>query len=273
MSTTTAAPTRIEQRFADLAGEGRKAFIAYITAGDPDLDTTRDHVRRLEDAGVDVVELGIPFSDPVADGIVNQQAAARALAAGATYRKVCGRVASIRKASDIPLLFFSYLNPLLAGTYAANIRAGAKAGVDGYLILDLPGGATDDYVRPLREAGVNYIPLVTPTTAEARLPGLLRPAGGFVYAVSREGVTGMQKSMSGEAVGVVERARRHTRLPIAIGFGVSDAAQAAAAARAADGVVVGSAIVKALHEAGGSAPALRKVQRWVADMVRAVHGD
>lgn len=262
--------TRIDRRFADLAARGKKGFIAYVTACDPALGDTADAVLRLEQAGVDVVELGIPFSDPLADGRVNQDASTRALTAGARFRDVLEVAGRIRRHSNIPLLFFSYLNPLLAGGFGNTVRRAASVGVDGFLILDLPVEESSSYVQSLERERLNHVCLVTPTSPAERIRTIVRSAGGFVYCVSREGVTGMQKSLSSAALELVRRTKKYTRLPVALGFGISTPAQAASAARAADGVVVGSAIVARFAQEGPTAAGRARAARWVGRLVRAV---
>lgn len=262
--------TRIDRRFAELRARGKKGFVAYVTAGDPSLRDTEHIVLALEDAGVDIVELGIPFSDPLADGRVNQESAARALTGGATLPGVLEMVARLRRRTEVPILCYTYMNPIHAMGAARVVREAKAAGVDGLLFLDLPVEEADAYVQVLRQHDVNYITLVTPTTPAARIARIVRAATGFVYCVSREGVTGMQKKLAPQAVELIKRTRRLTALPVAMGFGISTPAQAATAARIADAVVVGSAIVKRFHEAPRTAAGRRQAAAWVGRMVRAV---
>lgn len=262
--------TRIDRRFEELWAAGRKGFVAYVTAGDPDLAATRDIVLRLEDAGVDIVELGIPFSDPLADGRVNQASAVRALASGTTLRGVLECVREIRSSSEMPLLFFTYMNPVHAMGVARLIAEASSAGVDGLLFLDLPVEEAAEYRPLIAREGLNNITLVTPTSPDERIARIARAASGFVYCVSREGVTGMQRSLGAGATDLVRRVRRFTRLPIALGFGISTADQARAASVAADAVVVGSAIVSRFHEAAPTASGRKAAAAWVRRMVRAV---
>ena len=243
-------PTRITRRFDQLRREGRKGFIAYVTAGDPTLRDTVRIVLELEKAGVDVVELGIPFSDPLADGRVNQEAAARALSHGATYEGVLNTVTGIRRHSDVPLLFFSYLNPLIARDLRITIASAAQAGVDGFLILDLPVEESAGWLAELERRGLDHVGMVTPTSPERRIRDIVRTSSGFVYCVSREGVTGMQKRLARSATQLVRRVKRFTDLPVALGFGISTPGHARAAAGAADAVIVGSAIVRKLEKEG-----------------------
>ncbi|MFH0953650.1 MAG: tryptophan synthase subunit alpha [Verrucomicrobiota bacterium] len=262
--------TRIETRFDELRRCGEKGFIAYVTAGDPGLKDTVDVVLRLEDAGVDIVELGIPFSDPLADGRVNQEAATRALDHGATLEGVLTCVRTIRRRSGIPLLFFSYLNPLLARGFDRTVEAAAAAGVDGFLVLDLPIEEARPYARSLSRHRLNNVCLVTPTSPDERIQRIVGASSGFVYCVSREGVTGMQKQLARAATELVRKTRRFTSLPVALGFGISSSDQARAAARVADAVVVGSAIVDRFASAPRTAGGRAETARWVKKLVRAV---
>ena len=259
--------TRIDRCFQTLRQARQKGFVAYLTAGDPDLDATYEQVLMMERAGVDIVELGIPFSDPLADGRVNQESAARALAGGATLDGVFDLVKRLRRCSEMPLLFYCYMNLLYAPGFEVTVRRAADCGVDGLLILDLPAEENGDYSAVLREAGVNQITLITPTSPAERIKKIVRPASGFVYAVSRTGVTGVQSALGPEAGDLLARARAVTKLPLALGFGISNPDQAAAAARDADAVVVGSALVQRLHEAGRSPAAQQAVEDWVRAMV------
>ncbi len=262
------AGTRIERCFADLQASNQKGFIAYITAGDPSLADTADLVLRLEDAGADIVELGIPFSDPLADGRVNQMSAARALAAGTTPRGVLQCVAAIRRRSQVPILLYAYLNLMLAGGFERNMRAAAAAGVDGLLLLDLPVEEAAEYAVILRRHNLNNTCLVTPTSPLARIRRIVASSTGFVYCVSREGVTGMQRQLAPAALRLVARTKSCTRLPVALGFRIATPAAATAAATAADAVVVGSAIVDRFHRAGRTGRAA--AARWVGGLIRAV---
>lgn len=262
--------TRIDRKFAELKKLGRKGFIAYITAGDPSPDRTPDMVFRLEKAGADVVELGIPFSDPLADGRVNQESAERALAAGTTLDRILSCVVNIRKNSDIPILFFSYLNPLEA--YGLEKLAGnaAEAGVDGFLILDLPVEEGSHHRAVLDRHGLNHVCLATPTSPEERLKRIVRNSTGFVYGVSRTGVTGMQRQLENDAVKLVTLTRKYTDIPLALGFGISTPEQARQAARLVDAVVVGSAIVDRFHREAQSAAGRKRAAAWVKKLIRAV---
>jgi len=263
-------PTRIDQCFTRLRERGEKAFIAYITAGDPSLESTVARVKLLEEMGADIIELGIPFSEPLADGQANQRAAERALSAGTSYEGILEAVREIRRFSDIPLVFFSYLNPLFVRGFERSVALAAEAGVDGMLLVDLSLEESESFTRDLESAGLNQVVLVTPTTPDSRMEGLLQHASGFVYCVSRAGVTGEQTELQKEASGVLERAGRFSPLPAALGFGVSTPEQAAAYAAMSDAVVVGSAIVNTFHEAGDTAEGRKRAAEKISKLVQAV---
>ena len=262
--------TRIDRRFETLQANGEKGFVAYITAGDPGLKETEDIVLRLGEIGVDIVELGIPFSDPLADGRVNQESAARALASGTTLDGIFKMVQRVRRHSDLPILCYTYMNPIHAHGAAGVLRDAAEAGIDGMLFLDLPVEESAPYVEWMRKFNVSNITLVTPTTPPARIARIVARASGFVYCVSREGVTGAQKSLGSAALDLVARTKELTTLPVALGFGINSPEHAKAAARAADAVVVGSAIVNRFHEAPSTAAGRRAAAAWVGRMVSAV---
>jgi tryptophan synthase alpha chain len=262
--------TRIDQRFDWLKDRRKKGFIAYVTAGDPTLKATVETVLRLEEAGVDIVELGIPFSDPLADGRVNQHAAMRALAHGTTLDGVLDCVSEIRKKSDIPIMFYSYLNLLIARGFENTIRRAAGAGADGFLILDLPVEEATPYGKVLERHQLNNICLVAPTSPDERIRSIVRASTGFVYCVSREGVTGMQKELSPAAVSLIKKTKRLTKLPVVLGFGISTPAQAQAAAREADAIVVGSAIVDRFASEPHTSRGRATAAAWVKTLVQAV---
>lgn len=262
--------TRIEQRFSDLAKSGKKGFIAYITAGDPSLEATKEMVQLLEDAGVDIVELGIPFSDPLADGRVNQESANRALEAGTTPEKVLAMIEDLRRITQIPIMCYTYLNPFHAVGYERMIKRCAKAGVDGLLFLDMPVEESGELVELMNENNINNIALVTPTSPPSRISQIVKSASGFVYCVSRAGVTGMQEKLSTGADKLVKTTKRFAALPVALGFGISTPELAAASASVADAVVVGSAIVNRFHQNGNSSEGRKNAAAWVGNMVKAV---
>lgn len=269
MTAAPASANRLDTRFARLRETGRKAFVAYITAGDPDLETTARLARAFESIGVDVLELGIPFSDPLADGVVNQLAAERALKAGVTLAGVLRMVARLRREGlKMPLVLFTYFNPIHRYGLEKFTRAAARAGVDGVLNLDLPPEESVAYVRLMRQAGLHPIQLIAPTTDRSRMNGITRNAQGFIYYVSREGVTGMRKNLAAGVAAKIREIRRHSRLPIVVGFGISTPQQVRAAAAAADGCVVGSAIVHRIGTLNGKASLVPQVTRWVASLIQ-----
>ena len=261
---------RIDKRFADLKAAGKKGFVAYIGAGDPDLDATRNLALAFDQAGVDVLELGVPFSDPLADGLVNQLAAQRGIESGTTTVGVLETVKQIRAESEIPVVLFVYFNLLHRFGFDRFIRDAKAAGVDGLLILDLPPEESDNYEQMMADAGLCNIYLVAPTTPETRMDLIAKRARGFIYYVSREGVTGMQSKVADTVTGRTAQLRAHTRLPIAVGFGISNPEQAAAVAQNADAVVVGSAIVNEIANLGDSPELVPNVTRFVKAMVDAV---
>lgn len=243
--------TRIGNLFAARKAEGRKAFIAYLTAGDPTPAHTASLVLALERGGADLIELGVPFSDPIADGPVIQRASYRALHAGATLSGLLETVREIRRRSEIPLLLFSYLNPLLRHGFGNLARDAAAAGIDGVLLTDLSVEEAGEPVKRLREHSLDTVFLAAPTSSERRLRLAAEHSSGFIYLVSRTGVTGQQTSLSSAIAPLVGRIRPLTDLPLAVGFGISTPEQVAEAARLADGVVVGSAIVQYIETHGG----------------------
>lgn len=261
--------SRIADTFARLRADGGRAFIAYLTAGDPSIEDTVNIVVRLAVSGVDIVELGVPFSDPLADGRVNAESAERALKAGATLARVLDAVRAIRCETPVPLVLYTYLNPLLARGFEPSVRRMAAAGVDGVLMLDLtPEEAGEEYAV-LHRAGIDPICLVTPTSTDQRIRRIVRHARGFVYCISRTGVTGARREISADAAAVLARVRRHTPLPLALGFGISTVQQVRQAAVLADAVVVGSALVRRVYEAGKDPSRRESVLRWVTRMARA----
>jgi len=240
--------SRIGPRFEQLRREGRKAFVAFLTAGDPSLERTVTAALELDRAGVDVLELGVPFSDPLADGPVIQRASERALRRGVTLSAVLDAVRRIREGSQIPLLLFSYLNPLLRRGLARLAREAREAGVDGVLVTDLPPEEAGEWLAIARGEDLDTVFLAAPTSPDERLRRVAEASRGFIYAVSRTGVTGERAALSADAGPLVERLRALTREPVALGFGISTPEQVAAAAAVADGVVVGSALVRFLEE-------------------------
>lgn len=248
---TTTRPSRLSRRFQALRAEGRKALITYICAGDPDLETTFELVQALAAAGADVIELGVPFSDPLADGPVIQAASQRALAAGTTPQACLDLVARLRAAGcEVPLVLMGYYNPILhrgVERYAADCAA---AGVDGLIVPDLSHEESGELRSACRSAGVDLVPLLAPTSTPDRVAAICREAAGFIYCVSLTGVTGARAALSDRFRPLVAAARQHTDLPVAVGFGISTAEHVRQVAAVADAVIVGSALVR-LIEAGG----------------------
>ena len=264
---------RIVAKFAQLQAAGKKGFVVYIGAGDPDLEATRALALAFDQAGADVLELGVPFSDPLADGLVNQLAAQRGLESGTTPPKVLATVANIRKDSQVPIVLYIYFNLIHKVGLEKFIAAAAKAGVDGLLVLDLPPEESDNYEALMQRAGLCNIYLVAPTTPEDRMELIVKRGRGFIYYISREGVTGMQTNVAADLESQIAKIRAHTTLPIAVGFGISNPDQARRVAQAADGCVVGSAVVNQIAEHGRSPELAARVGAFVkslADAVKAI---
>ena len=261
---------RIEARFAQLRENGKKGFVAYIGAGDPHLEATRQLAIAFDKAGVDVLELGVPFSDPLADGIVNQMAAQRGLESGTTPAKLLATVAEIRKESQIPIVLYVYYNLLHKRGLKNFIEDTANAGVDGLLVLDLPPEESDNYEQLMAANGLCNIYLVAPTTPEARMEIICQRAKGFIYYISREGVTGMQETVADNISTMTGLIRKHTNLPIAVGFGISTPTQAQLVAKNSEAIVVGSAIVNQIAQNGKATDLAPKVAAFVKTLVDAI---
>ncbi len=238
---------RITQAFERARGRGRAAFIAYLCAGDPDFETSLQAARALVEAGVDILELGVPFSDPLADGPTNQLASQRALEGGMTPGRTLELVRRLRQESEVPVVLYTYYNIVFANGVESWVRAATAAGVDGMLTLDLPPEEGADLFAAARAHGLDTIGLVAPTTPDSRLPKIAAAASGFIYYVSREGVTGVRAQAASGVPEAVARIRAHTSLPVAVGFGIATRAHVAQAAASADGVVVGSALVNVIQ--------------------------
>lgn len=260
---------RLDATFARLREEGTAAFVAYLAAGDPTLDATLDLVLALEKAGVDVIELGLPFSDPLADGIVNQLAAQRALESGTTTAGVLALVRRIREQSQIPLVLFTYLNPVYTYGFEAFHAEAAAAGADGVLLLDLPPDEAVANAELTGTHGLRQIRLIAPTTPPERMRQIGAGGEGFIYYVSREGVTGEQSSLATNIAENVAIIKSGSGVPVCVGFGISTPEQAAAVARTADGVVVGSAIVKTIAAHGQDPDLPHRVAGFVRPLVAA----
>lgn len=263
---------RIEQRFARLRDRREKGLVVYVGAGDPDLDATRRLALAFDQVGVDVLELGIPFSDPLADGVVNQLAAQRGLESGTTPPKVLQTVAAIRKDSQIPIVFFVYYNLLHKYGLERFIQDAKTAGVDGLLVLDLPPEESGNYVALMQASGLAPIFLLAPTTPEDRIQSIVKNGQGFLYYISREGVTGMQSKVADTIAEMTTLIRKFTPLPLAIGFGISNPEQAKQVAAHGEAIVVGSAIVNQVAQHGKSPEMVEKVSAFVASLAKAIKG-
>jgi tryptophan synthase alpha chain len=244
--------SRLAQAFQRAQSQNRAAFIAYLCAGDPDSETSLAACRALIGQGIDILELGVPFSDPLADGLTNQLAAQRALAAGMTCARVLDLVRRIREFSEVPIVFYTYYNLVFSNGVDAYISSARAAGIDGLLTLDLPPEESDEVAAACRKHAVDTVMIVAPTTPERRLPKIVAATTGFIYYVSREGVTGVRSEVALNIPEAVAQIRRHTKLPVAVGFGISTRAQVAEVAAMADGVVVGSALVNCIRDNLGS---------------------
>jgi tryptophan synthase alpha chain len=268
--------TRIDRRFAELKEEGRPALVTFVTSGDPDYDTSLAILKSLPAAGADVIEIGVPFSDPMADGPAIQASGLRALRAGQTLKRTLTKVRAFRKDDQTtPLVLMGYYNPIYIYGNDRFLADAREAGVDGLIVVDLPPEADDELCLPAMKAGLNFIRLATPTTDDRRLPAVLANTSGFVYYVSITGITGTASPDSGKVVEAVKRIKRHTILPVAVGFGVKTAAQARAIGRVADGVVVGSALVSTVgasldRDNRATGKTVRAVTDFVAELAAGV---
>jgi tryptophan synthase alpha chain len=268
--------TRIERRFAALKEEGRAALVTFIMAGDPDYDTSLAIAKALPQAGADVIELGMPFTDPMADGPAIQAAGLRALKSGQRMTKTLALVREFRKSDDAtPIVLMGYYNPIYIYGVDRFLVDAKSAGVDGLIVVDLPPEEDEELCLPTLKAGLNFIRLATPTTDDKRLPTVLNNTSGFVYYVSITGITGAAAPDTGKVAAAVARIKRHISLPVAVGFGVKNAESARAMAEGADGVVVGSALVEALRasldkKGKASAGTVKAVTDLVSDLAKGV---
>jgi tryptophan synthase alpha chain len=265
--------SRIREAFTMARETDRAAFVAYVTAGDPSPERTLEVARGLIAAGIDVLELGVPFSDPIADGPTNQLAAERALAAGTTLQDVLAIVTDLRAESQVPVVLFTYANPVVRmgiGAFAGRAR---EAGVDGVLFTDVPLEEYERFTPALRDAQLDPVMLVTPTSDRARIKAGARASGGFLYLVSRTGVTGARKALDRGLADLVKSVRRAARLPVAVGFGISTPEQVAEVASLADGVVVGSAIVNRIADHGDADGLGAAVETFTRPLVEATRRD
>jgi tryptophan synthase alpha chain len=270
--------TRIDRRFTALKTEGRAALVTFLMAGDPDAKTSLALVKALPKAGADVIELGMPFTDPMADGPTIQAAGLRALAAGQNMVKTLALVRAFRKSDGVtPIVLMGYYNPIYVYGVDRFLADAKSAGVDGMIIVDLPPEEDNELCLPALKAGLNFIRLATPTTDDKRLPTVLTNTSGFVYYVSIAGITGSAKPDFGKVAASVARIKRHTKLPVAVGFGVRTAKDARAIAASADGVVVGSALVNAVkssldRKGKATARTVKAVTKLVAELAKGVRG-
>ncbi|SCM77784.1 Tryptophan synthase alpha chain [uncultured Pleomorphomonas sp.] len=260
--------TRIDARLAKLKAEGRAALVTFVTAGDPDADTSLAILKALPGAGADIIEFGMPFSDPMAEGPPIQAADIRALAAGQTMVKTLQQVRAFREGDDeTPVVLMGYYNPIYIYGVERFLDDAKAAGVDGLIVVDLPPEEDEELCLPAIGAGISFIRLATPTSDDRRLPVLLRNSSGFVYYVSVLGVTGVKSAVAGDVATAVDRIKAHTPLPVMVGFGVKTGEQAAAIAAHADGVVVGSALVNAVRDSLEDGKATAATVKAVADLV------
>ncbi len=259
--------SRIKQRFEELKNKQRQGFIPFVTAGDPDLETSLSIILKLAELGADVIELGVPFTDPMADGPTIQRSSERSLKAGTTLRGVIDLAAEFRKHSEVPIVLFSYFNPILRFGLEEFENAAAAAGIDGVLLTDVIETEAADISRRFALKTIDLISLVAPTTTDERLAAICDNARGFVYAVSRAGVTGARDESSSTAESLVNRTRQFTDLPVAVGFGISTASQISDVWKYADAAVVGSAIVSEIAKAENGESAVGNVERFVGQLL------
>jgi tryptophan synthase alpha chain len=267
---TAPSENRLDRKFRELKARGQKAFVAYITAGDPRPESTPALVWALERAGADVVELGMPFSDPLADGVVNQLSAQRALEAGTTPAHLLEILREVRKQSEIPIVIYTYFNLIYAYGIERFCGHAHQAGADGLLVLDLPPEEAEAD-SPLASGALRRISLIAPTSPPERIARIVEKAGGFVYYVSREGVTGMQAQVAGNTESRIDLIRKHTALPICVGFGISTPEQARTVSHQADGAIIGSALVNRIAEWGQDADLPRKLEEFARPLAEAIH--
>ena len=258
--------SRLDTTFARLRSRGARALVAYVTAGDPSLADTRRLVIEAEQRGADVIELGVPFSDPIAEGPVIQRAMTRALAAGATLARVLETVATMRAEVSVPLVLLTYYNPVLAFGLKAFARTAADAGVDGAIVADLPPEEADPLATEADPAGLDLIHLVAPTSTSARVRLIARRSRGFIYVVSVTGVTGERRELPADLAAQVRTLRLLTTKPVCVGFGISTPEQVAAVGRLADGAIVGSAIVRMIEERAGQSTLVEDVGKFIAEL-------
>ena len=261
--------SRLAHRLKELGNNRQKALVTFITAGDPDLAVTEEMIHLLEAAGADIIELGVPFSDPMADGPTIQLSSERALAAGTTLSAILETVRAVRTSSNIPIILMGYLNPVHAYGYERFCRDAATVGVDGVLLVDMPPEESKEFLAAANSHGLNVIFLLTPTSDASRVATVDRLGNGFVYYVTVTGVTGERQEVSGTLADELANVRKKIRLPVMAGFGISTAEQAASVAALADGVVVGSAIVKLFQQHSGK-KLRNELKRFVRSLKQAI---
>jgi tryptophan synthase alpha chain len=262
--------SRIEKRFDQIGAENRKALVAFITAGDPDLAATRRHFEIIEQNGADIIELGVPFSDPLADGPVIQASSQRALKGGVTLKKIIALVAEIRKTSDLPIVLMSSFNPVFVYGLEAFVADAVAAGVDGVILPDLPPEEAGEFRALAEPAGLDTIFLLAPTSTQERVAMVAEQSRGFIYYVSLTGTTGMKGALSEALGGKVACIKQVARQPVLVGFGISGPEQACQAAALSDGVIIGSAIVRIIEQNADAAVREQHVGRFVADVKKAL---
>ena len=255
--------SRIEARFTELRRQGKTGLVTYVTAGDPDLQRSSEIIKRLDRAGADVLEIGVPFSDPLADGPVIQRATERALAAGVTLAQVLDMLKAVRPAVSAPIVIFSYANPILRMGLERFVSEAKAAGVDGVLTLDMPPEEGEVFRGAFNGAGIDTIFLLSPTTTVERIRRAASIGSGFLYGISRLGVTGMRDSVDASANELAARVKAETKMPLALGFGISRPEHVRSIGQCADAAVVGSALVNVIAEHGNSAALLDEVERYV----------
>jgi tryptophan synthase alpha chain len=261
---------RIDETFKRLQSQNKKAFIAFITAGDPDLKTTADLVVAFESAGVDIIELGIPFSDPMADGATIQAASARAIAKGVTLTKVFETVKQIRQKTQIPIAFMTYYNPVFNYGDEGFIKACASVGVDGVIIPDLPPEEATVLRKAAQKYNISTVFFIAPTTTDERMKANAKASTGFIYYVSLTGVTGVQQAVADMVIKDIKRAKKFSNKPICAGFGITNATQVKAIGQIADGVIVGSAIIKEIEKNAGQKNLVDNVSIYVKSLTKAL---
>ena len=263
---------RVKSLFTGLKREKKKAFIVYITAGYPDISVTEKLITELDKSGADLIEIGIPFSDPLADGPTIQRASYRALSKGITIRAIFAMVRRVRRKTSIPIVFMTYYNPVSRYGSGRFVRDAKKAGADGIIVPDLPPEEGSELIRQARKADFATIFLAAPTSTGQRLGKIAKTSTGFIYYVSLTGVTGARKRLPGDITGNVKKLRKITDKPVCVGFGISEPRQAKRIAHLADGIIVGSAVIRVIEKAYGKKKFYAKVGRFVKGLSRAVHG-